>query len=46
MKVCMLEIKSWRTRVLINTIFIYDFVDPGGQKIFQKKGEAERINGN
>ena len=29
MRKCILEVKSWRTRVLIKNMFLYHFVDPG-----------------
>ena len=40
---CILEVKSWRTSVLIKNMFVYHFVGPGGwENLWKRKGSSKR----
>ena len=42
MRRCMLEVKSWKIRILIRNMFVFDIADPGVEKFFVKQEAAEK----
>ena len=43
MRRCILEVKSWRTKMLIKNIFVYHFADPGDwQNLWRRGGSRKR----